>query len=247
MTIKRFFKASQALPIPDHLQGCSLTTHVNPALLLIALNQYRSLHHLLLGSGPAAESLHLTTLLSKPQMDPEGNEEDDLDEEVDGYGVRLAIRNKNEDVIRLLIDGDDEDGLNRIAQIWNVGHILNFLREIVRVEWHDGLPFIFGLRRVSQLFSCVSDPENFLTVVNELIEIFFEPPGTLQDEDSDDESEFAFRQLLLSALEEEPYKSYLVFLRMYQGDPEEQILPVAKSIERNHMPFFREELLDLFR
>ena len=38
ITIRRFFKSTEDLPIPDHLQGCALTTHVNPALLLIALN-----------------------------------------------------------------------------------------------------------------------------------------------------------------------------------------------------------------
>ena len=135
---------------------------------------------------PVSDSLHLTTLLSKPYLDADVIDEDDFEEEHDGYGVRLAIRNKNEEMIRLLIDGDDEDGPNKIAQIWNVGHILNFLREIVRVEWPDGLPLIFSLKRVGQLFSCVLDPENFLNVVNELIEIFFDTSYTLQDEDSDD-------------------------------------------------------------
>lgn len=68
---------------------------------------------------------------------------------MDGYGVRLAIRNKNEDIVRLLIDGDVEEDPNRITQIWNIGHILDFIREVVRVEWLDGLSLLFELRRVS--------------------------------------------------------------------------------------------------
>ena len=157
---------------------------------MIAMNQTRAVSHVLFENRGIADSLHLGTVLAKPlgvrnTQSEESWENDDEIEELDiTYGVLLAIRNKNTDIVRLLIDGNDKTGAHRIAQIWNIGHILtflsflSFLSKIVKVEWHEGVTLLLGLKRVKQLFSCITDTDSFLDVVYELIDILCDNSDT---------------------------------------------------------------------
>ena len=37
---------------------------------------------------------------------------------------------------------------DQIAQMWNVGHIVQCLRAVVKVHWSEGLTALFAMRRV---------------------------------------------------------------------------------------------------
>ena len=80
-------------------------------------------------------------------------------------------------MVRLLIEGDDDLGSYRVAQVWNIGHVLTFLFEIINAEWQEGIPLLFSLKRVKQLFACITTTESFLHIVYELIELFFDSPN----------------------------------------------------------------------
>ena len=58
---------------------------------------------------------------------------------------------------------------SRIAQLWNIGHVLSFLREMVNLKWFEGVTFLFKCRRVKQLFSSITDTVSFLHIINDLI------------------------------------------------------------------------------
>ena len=89
----------------------------------------------------------------------------------------MAIRNKNPEMVQLLIDGDEFLDNYRVSQVCNIGHVLSFLFEIINVEWEEGIPLLFGFKRVKQLFSCITNTDSFLHIIYELIELFFDSPN----------------------------------------------------------------------
>lgn len=126
---------------------------------------------------------------------------------------------------------------DQIAQMWNVGHIIQCLRAAVKAHWSEGLAVIFGMRRVKQLVMSINDPANFLSFTNELIGLFFaQSSGSKRDQDA-----------LMASLSSKPYAFLKCMLLMYQKSPMDEVLSSLENLERDQLPFFKYEVGQIFK
>ena len=76
-------------------------------------------------------------------------------------------------MLKLLLNGHSSDqSIDQLSQIWNVAHILEALRQIIKVKWVKGVKALFSYRRVKQLVGSISSVEGFLKFAEEILNIF---------------------------------------------------------------------------
>ena len=134
----------------------------NPLLLMIAMKQERAIERFILTRG--ARYLHFAGCLSKPysaQRQAKKAFAHSKRIKRECFGLKLAIYNKNENILAFLIDGqslsDEELCCDQMAQIWNLGHILQAIKIILKVQWAQGLRRLFQLQRVKTIVKSVND------------------------------------------------------------------------------------------
>jgi|DEB0MinimDraft_12_1074336.scaffolds.fasta_scaffold143789_1 hypothetical protein len=66
---------------------------------------------------------------------------------------------------KVLPSGNDSTAMNQISQIWNLGHIVQCLRYMLKHNWTSGIKCLFSLRRVKQVFASVNDVNSFIDLL----------------------------------------------------------------------------------
>ena len=89
----------------------------------------------------------------------------------ESFALKLAIINRNEKMLKILV----EETKGELFYSWNLGHIVEAIRYMIKYEWLEGLEKLFMMSKVEMLFSTLNDHMNFGVLINELITIFVEP------------------------------------------------------------------------
>lgn len=102
---------------------------------------------------------------------------------------------------------------NQLTQIWNLGHIFEVLRNMIKYEWWAGIIQLFTFRKVRQLFASVNDVNSFIDTLFAFLEMITEHPVlSLQNTR---EKQLKFIDVLMSALDNTPYNLIRCCLAMY--------------------------------
>ena len=160
-----------------------------------------------------SEFLHLPSCLSKPytlQRQQEIAFSQVKRVKRESYALKLAVLNKSTPMLKFLIDGAPTyfvaagSGLNQLSQVWNLGHIAQCLRYMIRDDWLEGIACLFRLRRVKQVVQSVNDPKSFLDMLNALLQMLT-APGLKMDT----------LKAITASLNQEPYYLLLLLLQLY--------------------------------
>ena len=129
---------------------------------------------------------------------------------------------------------------DQLSQIWNFGHIIQCLKYMIKTNWKEGIRCLFGLRRVKQIFLSINETKSFLDALNILIDLFF----FNQSQSAEDMKHIQY--IFLDQFEQKPYILAKILLGLYVKFPAAQITELIKKFDRESMPFFKNELEDIF-
>ena len=121
-------------------------------------------------------------------------------------------------------------------QCWNVGHVMEVLRQIFKATWLPGLRCLFSNRRVQVLFRSVNDASNFCAILDAFILL-------LLKEDS-----LEAVKVFLKAICQEPYKLWAIFIYQYftKDKISQEATRLVDQLKRESVIFFEKELDDIF-
>ena len=123
-----------ATPIKTKHKTFKSTQLWNPALLMIAYDLEGPLTKLLAGPHRSIQASITAGLFAKPyDQERAWTLKKRINRE--SFALKLAIYNKSESMLKLLISGVGPS----LWQCWNVGHMMEALRQIVKTNWVAGL------------------------------------------------------------------------------------------------------------
>ena len=239
----------------------------NPVLLMVALNQLRAVELLL--TTRASEHLHLASCMTKQfssqrQTTLVYNMRKAI--RAESYALKLCVRNQNQNMLRLLLTGRPPElesrahesvsrprettesraastPMDQLAQIWNLGHAVQCLRDIVKFRWEDGLAGFLANQRVRQLFGSANDVDSFLELLFQMLDIV---TGVGNPDDR-----HRLLAMLMPRLREPPYAFLRLCLAMFvQGKFRGELdRTVAVDLDSNRvsLPFLEAEVEQIRR
>lgn len=136
--------------------------------------------------------------------------------------------------------------MDQLHQNWNIGHVLECLRLIIKIDWVKGAKKFLRFRRVKQVLMSVSDPLNFVNVLNTMINLFLNK-GT-EKNCSDQMKQEIFSSLDQTHEQNKTYTFMYMMIALYTEVPQDVLMNQLNTgkIDREDLPFFKNDILKIF-